>query len=61
MDSARLKELLRWFIRVLEHLEEKKDRPHQSLGYKTPAEVYFGYDTKNYQTARYLKKANFVP
>jgi len=37
-----------------------QERPHQSLGYKTPAEVYFGYDNRNYQTSRYLKKANFV-
>ncbi len=37
-----------------------QERPHQSLGHKTPAEVYFGYDNRNYQTSRYLKKANFV-
>ena len=37
-----------------------QERPHQSLGYKTPAEVYFGYDNRNYQTSRYLKEANFV-
>ncbi len=37
-----------------------QERPHQSLGYKTPAEVYFGYDNKNYQTSLYLKEATFV-
>ncbi len=37
-----------------------QERPHQSLDYKTPAEVYFGYDNKNYQTSRYLKQSNLV-
>ena len=37
-----------------------QERPHQSLDYKTPAEAYFGYDNKNYQTSRYLKQGNFV-
>jgi len=37
-----------------------QERPHQSLDYKTPAEVYFGYDNNNYQTSRYLKQGNFV-
>jgi len=37
-----------------------QERPHQSLGYKTPAEVYFGYDNRNYQTSRYLKQDNKV-
>lgn len=30
------------------------ERPHQSLGYKTPAEVYF-YVKENKETQRYLK------
>jgi len=37
-----------------------QERPHQSLGYKTPAEVYFGIDNQNRETSRYLKEANFV-
>ena len=37
-----------------------QERPHQSLDYKTPAEVYFGYNNKNDQTSRYLKQGNFV-
>lgn len=37
-----------------------QERPHQSLDYKTPAEVYFGYDNRNDQTSRYLKEATFV-
>ena len=36
-----------------------QERP-QSLDYKTPAEVYFGYSNKNGQTSRYLKQDNFV-
>lgn len=37
-----------------------QERPHQSLDYKTPAEVYFGIDNQNRETSRYLKKATFV-
>ena len=37
-----------------------QERPHQSLDYKTPAEVYFGYDNRNDQTSRYLEEATFV-
>ena len=37
-----------------------QERPHQSLDYKTPAEVYFGYSNKNDQSSRYLKQSNFV-
>jgi len=36
-----------------------QERPHQSLDYKTPAEVYFGYNN-NDQTPRYLKQSSFV-
>ena len=32
-----------------------QERPHQSLDYKTPAEVYFGIDNQNRETSRYLK------
>ncbi|GAI14356.1 unnamed protein product, partial [marine sediment metagenome] len=32
-----------------------QERPHQSLDYKTPADVYFVYDNKDDQTSRYLK------
>ena len=35
-------------------------KPHQSLDYKTPAEVYFGVDNQNRETSRYLNEANFV-
>jgi len=34
--------------------------PHQSLNYRTPTEVYFGYDNKNYQTPRYLEQRGFA-
>jgi putative transposase len=37
-----------------------QERAHQSLDYKTPAEVYFGIDNRKRETSRYLKKANFV-
>jgi len=37
-----------------------QERPHQSLDYKTPAEVYFGYSNKNCQTSWYLKQGNKV-
>jgi len=37
-----------------------QERPHQSLDYKTPAEVYFGYSNKNGQTSWYLKQGNKV-
>ena len=37
-----------------------QERPHQSLDYKTPAEVYFGIDNQNRETSRYLKEATFV-
>ena len=37
-----------------------QERPHQSLDYKTPAEVYFGIYNQNRETSRYLKEANFV-
>jgi len=31
-----------------------QERPHQSLNYRTPAEVYFGIDNQNNETSRYL-------
>ena len=37
-----------------------QERPHQSLHYKTPAEVYFGIDNQKRETSRYLKEATFV-
>jgi len=37
-----------------------QERPHQSLDYKTPAEVYFDIDNQNRETSRYLKEATFV-
>ena len=37
-----------------------QERSHQSLDYKTPAEVYFGINKQNRETSRYLKEANFV-
>jgi len=37
-----------------------QERPHQSLDYKTPAEVYFNIDNQNKETSRYLKQGNFV-
>ena len=37
-----------------------QERPHQSLSYKTPAEVYFGIDNQNNETSRYLKHGNLV-
>ncbi len=37
-----------------------QERPHQSLDYKTPAEVYFVYDKKDDQTSPYLKQGHFV-
>ncbi len=37
-----------------------QERPHQSLDYKTPAEVYFGIDNQNRETSQYLKEATFV-
>lgn len=37
-----------------------QERPHQSLDYKTPAEVYFGVNNQNRETSRYLKQGNFV-
>ncbi len=36
-----------------------QERPHQSLDYQTPAEVYFAYNN-NDQTSRYLKQSSFV-
>jgi len=36
-----------------------EERPHQSLDYKTPTEVYFGY-TNNGQTSWCLKQSNSV-
>jgi len=35
-------------------------RPHQSLDYKTPAEVYFHVDNHNKQTSRYLNQGTLV-
>ena len=37
-----------------------QERPHQSLDYKTPAEVYFDIDNQNRETSQYLKEATFV-
>ncbi|MBA7640672.1 hypothetical protein ES703_48343 [subsurface metagenome] len=37
-----------------------QERPHQSLNYRTPAEVYFGIDNQNNETSRYLKHGNLV-
>ncbi len=37
-----------------------QERLHQSLDYETPAEVYFGIDSQNRETSRYLKEAIFV-
>jgi len=37
-----------------------QERPHQSLNYRTPAEVYFGIDKENNETSRYLKHGNLV-
>ena len=34
-----------------------QERPHQSLDYRTSAEVYFDIDTQNNETSRYLKEA----
>ncbi len=35
-----------------------QERPHQSLNYRTPAEVYFDIDNQNNETSRYLKHGN---
>jgi putative transposase len=35
-------------------------RPHQSLNYRTPSEVYFGVDNQNKEISRYLKQDNLV-
>jgi len=37
-----------------------QERPHQSLNYRTPTEVYFDIDTQNNETSRYLKYGNLV-
>jgi len=37
-----------------------QERPHQSLNYRTPTEVYFDIDIQNNETSRYLKHANLV-
>lgn len=37
-----------------------QERPHQSLNYRTPAEVYFDIDNQNNETVQYLKYGNFV-
>ena len=37
-----------------------QERPHQSLDYKTPTEVYFGIDNQNRETSRYLNEATLV-
>jgi len=35
-------------------------RPHQSLDYRTPFEVYFGRDNKTKEASRYLKQAKIL-
>jgi len=37
-----------------------QERPHQSLDYKTPAEVYFASNNQNKETQLCLKYSNFV-
>ena len=37
-----------------------QERPHQSLNYRTPAEVYFDIDIQNNETSRYLNYGNLV-
>jgi len=37
-----------------------QERPHQSLDYKTPAEMYFASNNQNKQTQLYLKYSNLV-
>ncbi len=37
-----------------------QERPHQSLNYRTPVEVYFGIDNQKNETSRYPKHGNLV-
>ena len=37
-----------------------QERPHQSLDYRTPSEVYFGKDNKTEETSWYLKEAKIL-